>query len=91
MIKSLEIVNLILEDNQDCFIMQDVTSYDMETIKQDLEILEIIKRNTSIESVDAAICWYKESSKISTIDFKDKIEDYTRIKQWLEGKENETK
>ena len=37
MLKSLMMVNLILEDNQDCFIMQDVSSYEMKTIKQDLE------------------------------------------------------
>lgn len=53
-------------------------------IKKDLEILEIMKRNITSCSLEQSIKFYTNAKENYNIEFKGKIEDYTKIKKWLE-------
>ena len=79
--KSLEIVDKLLEKiNQydDWFI----TEMEAQKIKQDLEVLEILRKHLSIIGI---------STNWIEIDLyeKEQKEDFNKVKQWLEENENE--
>ena len=74
--KSLEIVNEVLNDNDYGIIGTE----ELQQIKQDLEVLEILKKYLFIEKyVDS---WFE-------IDLyeKEQKEDFNKVKQWLEENE----
>ena len=90
--KSLEIVNKIQNDFNECFSRYDVRTMtiqnpnfyakEWETIKQDLEVLEILRKYLFIEKyVDSwfEIDLYEQQQK----------EDFHKVKQWLEENEND--
>lgn len=72
--KSLEIVNLCLEDLVNN--KTEICEYDLLIIKQDLEILEILKK-------------YFPKNCYPLICDKKELEKWNKAKQWLEENEND--
>ena len=77
--KSLEIVNkLIIQSKRGMLI--DNNEEELETIKQDLEVLEIIKKY---------VYYIDHTIKLKSISKSVYNFDYEKLKQWLEENENE--
>ena len=96
MVKSLEIVNKLLEKiNQydDWFL----TEMEAEQIKQDLEVLEIIRNKRVDMKLFAMFCvaltneeiLFSYNSNCSYEDEKLTMEELLKLKQWLEENEND--
>lgn len=81
--KSLEIVNLCLEELLNN--KTEICEYDLLKIKQDLEVLEIIKKHLE------AYIWQNIFSKEHELEVDiilkhiDNEEERYKVKQWLEG------
>lgn len=91
--RSLEIVNESLElDDRD-----DTETYlcnaDLKIIKRDLEVLEIMKEQydgeCSEEEMFGASCVEDKNRKWIFFTISTDNEKYNKVKQWLEGNENE--
>lgn len=96
--KSLEIVNIYLEELLNN--KTEICEYDLLKIKQDLEVLEIIKN----KKVEVLHLWYiiktneekdneyilmKYNERFGNQMYKLTLEELLKLKQWLEDNENE--
>lgn len=91
--KSLEIVNLCLEDLVDN--KTEICEYDLLEIKQSLEVLEILRKYLYLSGwegdehyprdLELEICDYGHLTEAN----EEEYEDYKKVKQWLEENENE--
>ena len=87
--KSLEIVNNILEilDGN----IEEISKEELEKIKSDLEVLEILKKYLYIvENQIPRTDDYFEilESDLDEMQDDENCDDFHRVKQWLEGNEN---
>ena len=92
-LESLEIINNCLEEldyehKEDTNIWR----YDLEVIKQDLEVLEILRKYLS--SKEYIVETYQGDRTEKTIEMQvieenGKFVDYRKLKQWLEENEND--
>lgn len=89
--KSLDIVNLCLEDLVNN--KTEICEYDLLEIKQDLEVLEILKKYLYLGGFDGDED-YPRDLRLEICDYShliDEVEeeyaDYNKVKQWLEGNE----
>lgn len=93
-LESLEIINNCLEEldyehKQDTNIWR----YDLEVIKADLEVLEILRKYMELTNGVSYRENFDEGVKFNLVCFGDindldTKEDFNKVKQWLEGNEN---
>ena len=94
--KSLDIVNLILEEKEnECYkaygIFLEKQIKELRQIKKDLEVLEILRKCLFVEEIHRGGDDYVEGLEIylDVTDDDENCYDFHKVKQWLEEKNHD--